>query len=86
MSVTKTELVIVPSATLSCSTTRTVRSPRVASYIWNPMSPWYASATIVVRASRGNAPLLRNLSRPSIAMDPAVKRKVDALWQQISRK
>jgi hypothetical protein len=40
MSVTNTELAMVPSRTVSCSTTRTVRSPRVASYIWKATPSW----------------------------------------------
>src|SRR5215207_3330432 len=40
MSVTKLELAIRPSRIVSCSATRMVRSPRLASYSWKPTSSW----------------------------------------------
>jgi hypothetical protein len=78
MSATKVEFRINPSRMTSCSTMRTLRRPRVVSYIWKPVSPWYACATMVVRASRGKAPTFKKASLPSIDMSPALKLKSGA--------
>jgi DNA-binding transcriptional ArsR family regulator len=57
---------------VSCSATRMLRAPRVASYSWKATSPSEASATIVTAASLGKASPARNASRPSVGMQEAI--------------